>query len=89
MKSPGEFVIIGISNYKDTRIPALRYASADAQAFHNWAVSPNGGKYAPSRVKLLINNDANFKNIRNSLFVWLKQALEEDVAYAVPIDPVA
>jgi len=72
-------VIIGISQYQDTRIPSLRYASTDAQAFYNWAISPKGGKYAPSRIKLLINNEATQRNIKDSLFVWLKQALEEDV----------
>ena len=72
-------VIIGISNYKDTRIPYLRYASNDAQAFYDWAVSPLGGKFSPSRVKLLLDKDATGKNIRNAFFIWLKQAIQEDV----------
>lgn len=72
-------VVIGISEYVDTRIPALRYAAADAKAFYNWLISSQGGKYAPSRVKLLLNRDATGKNIKNALFVWLKQAIEEDV----------
>ena len=71
-------VVIGVSNYQDTRIPSLRYASTDAQAFYDWAVSPSGGKYAPSRVKLLVNKQATCKNIKDALFVWLKQALAED-----------
>jgi len=29
-------VIIGISAYKDTRIPQLRYSAADAKAFYDW-----------------------------------------------------
>lgn len=72
-------IIIGISDYKDTRIPSLRYASADAKSFYNWATSPDGGKYAPSRVKLLIDQDATGRNIKNALFIWLKQALQEDI----------
>ncbi|MFH2011720.1 MAG: caspase family protein [Pseudomonadota bacterium] len=72
-------LIIGISDYKDTNIPGLRYSADDATAFYNWTISPNGGKYAPSRVKLLLNQDATGKNIRNALFVWLRQALEEDM----------
>jgi len=72
-------VVIGISNYHDTRIPSLRYASADAKSFYDWIISPDGGKFAPSRVKLLLDQDATGKNIKNALFVWLKQALEEDM----------
>ena len=72
-------VIIGISEYQDTRIPSLRYATSDAEAFYNWLTSPQGGKYAPSRVKLLLNEKAINKNIKNALFVWLKQAIEEDL----------
>lgn len=72
-------VIIGISGYKDTRITPLRYASADAKAFYNWAVSSNGGKYSPANVKILLDRNATTSNIKNALFVWLKQALEEDI----------
>jgi len=72
-------VLIGISEYHDTRIPSLRYATSDARAFYNWLISPQGGKYAPSRVKLLLNEKATGKNIKNALFVWLKQAIEEDL----------
>ncbi|MFC1509834.1 caspase family protein, partial [Candidatus Omnitrophota bacterium] len=72
-------VIIGVSKYKDSRITPLRYASKDAQAFHDWLVSPTGGKYSPSQVSLLIDKDATYQNIREALFVWMNQALEEDV----------
>jgi len=72
-------VIVGISDYHDTRIPALRYASNDAKSFYEWIISTNGGKHSPARVKLLVNQDATGKKIKNALFVWLKQALEEDV----------
>jgi uncharacterized caspase-like protein len=72
-------VIIGISNYRDTRIAGLRYASADAQAFHTWLISPQGGGYAPSRIRLFLNSEATAQSIRNVLFNWLKQALEEDM----------
>ncbi|MFO7709167.1 MAG: caspase family protein [Desulfobacterales bacterium] len=71
-------VIVGISKYKDTRIPSLRYAAADAQYFYDWIVSPQGGKYAPSMVKLLTDADATGANIKHALFDWLTQAIEED-----------
>jgi len=72
-------VVIGISKYKDTRIAGLRYASADARSFYDWLVSPRGGGYAPSQVKLLTDSGATAQNIRNALFNWLRQALAEDM----------
>jgi hypothetical protein len=72
-------VVVGISNYDDSRIPSLRYAAKDAETFYNWLTYPQGGKYAPSRVKLLLNEKATGKNIKNALFVWLKRAIEEDL----------
>lgn len=70
--------IIGISQYKDTRIPSLRYAAADAKAFYGWATSLEGGKYAPAMVKLLIDSEATGENIKKVLFDWLAQAIQED-----------
>jgi len=71
-------VVIGVSDYRDTRIPALRYAAGDARAFYDWAVSPQGG-YAPACVKLLVDRDATAKNLRAALFQWLRDALQEDI----------
>lgn len=72
-------VIVGISNYADSRVPSLRYGASDARAFYDWTVHPSGGKYAPARVKLLLNKQATCENIKDALFVWLKRALSEDM----------
>jgi uncharacterized caspase-like protein len=72
-------VVIGVSDYEDSRIPALRYAARDAQAVYDWLVAPTGGRYAPSKVKLLLNRNATNERIKDALFNWLKQAIEEDV----------
>ncbi len=72
-------VIIGISQYKDTRIPSLRYAASDAKSLYGWLISPNGGKYAPARVKLLIDAQATGEGMKKALFEWLGQVLEEDI----------
>jgi hypothetical protein len=82
--SPGErgehwAVVIGISTYRDTRIPSLRYASDDARAFYDWLTSPAGGRYAPARVRLLLDEKATGGNTKDALFNWLGQALEEDI----------
>lgn len=72
-------LVVGVSEYQDTRIPSLRYSSSDAQSFYDWLISPEGGRYAPARVKLLLDQDATGKNIKKALFTWLKQPIEEDV----------
>jgi len=72
-------VIIGISQYSDSRVPTLRYAASDAKAFHAWLVSPDGGKYSPSRVRLLLDKEATGANMKKALYQWLRQALVEDM----------
>jgi uncharacterized caspase-like protein len=72
-------VVIGVSEYQDTRIPSLRHGYDDAKSFYNWLISPTGGRFAPSRVKLLLGQDATGKSMKHALFVWLKKALEEDM----------
>lgn len=70
-------VVVGISKYKDSNIPALQYGARDAQAVYDWMIGP--GQYAPGDVLLLLNEQATAQNIRDALFNWLKRALEEDV----------
>lgn len=72
-------LVIGISNYQDSRIPSLRYAAHDAKAFAGWLESQQGGRYPPARVKMLLDSEATFAKMRDSLFVWLQNAIEEDV----------
>lgn len=72
-------VVIGVSDYADSRIPALRYAAKDAKALHDWLVSPAGGRYAPARVKLLTDRNATAAAIKEALYTWLRQTIEEDV----------
>lgn len=72
-------VVIGVSEYAYSRIPALRYAAKDAKALHDWLVSPAGGRYAPSRVKLLTDRNATAAAIKEALYTWLRQTIEEDV----------
>lgn len=72
-------VVIGVSNYGDHRIPRLGYARKDAEAFHAWLTSADGGRYAPANVRLLVDKEATAQNIRDALFDWLGQALEEDL----------
>lgn len=72
-------VVVGVSEYADSQIPSLRYAAADARAFHDWLVSPDGGRYAQARVRLLLDREATAARMKDALYNWLRQAIEEDV----------
>jgi uncharacterized caspase-like protein len=72
-------LVVGVSDYADSRIPSLRYAAADAKAVYDWLVAPDGGRYAPARVRLLLNREATATGLRDALFNWLRQAIAEDV----------
>ena len=71
-------LIVGISKYQDPKISNIQYASKDAQSIYNWIVSPIGGNYLQSNVKLLIDEDATKENLMESLRIWLKSSNEED-----------
>lgn len=71
-------LVVGVSEYRDSRVPSLRYAGRDARAFHDWLIAPDGGRLAPARVRLLVDKDATAEELRNALFEWLKQPLAED-----------
>ena len=71
-------IVIGISEYKDSRIPGLRYAAADAESFYQWLVAPGKGGFAPSRVLKLIDKEATYTNLRKAFFEWAAGALPED-----------
>jgi len=72
-------VVIGISNYRDSRVAPLRYASKDARGFYDWIISGSGGKYPPSNVRLILNEEATGQNMRDALYNWLARALTEDL----------
>jgi hypothetical protein len=70
-------VVIGIDQYRDPSIAALRYASADAEAVFQFLTTRGGVK--PANARLLLNRDASQRNIRQVLGDFLRQkALRDD-----------
>ena len=51
-------VIIGISDYRDDRIPDLNFAHKDAEAFAAYLQSPTGGETPKENIQLLTNEKA-------------------------------
>lgn len=71
-------VVVGISDYKDPKIPDLKYADADAQSFCDFITSPIGGNFLKENVLLLKNEQATLKNVKIALTNFLKKAIDTD-----------
>ncbi len=75
-------VVIGVSEYRDTNVPPLRYAHRDAEDFYELLVTPRekgGGGIPKSNVMKLTNRDATSINIRGAITDFLKNPIEDDV----------
>ena len=71
-------VVVGVSDYKDPKIPDLKYADADAQAFYEFITSPIGGNFNKENVLLLKNEQATLKNVKLAVTNFLKKAIDTD-----------
>jgi len=92
-------VVIGIGNYKDSRIPKLKYTTVDAEGIYNALINPEYTNIPKDKIKLLLNEKATYQNIKSAIGTWLRRntkqddtvilfyaghgALEEDKAYWV------
>jgi len=74
-------VAVGISRYKNTSIKPLRYADRDARAFAQQMQSLPNNAVHPQHVRLLLNEQATLKNVKEALTVFLKETIAEDVVY--------
>ena len=72
-------VIIGVSEYREPGIPALKYADKDAEAFANFLRTPEGGGYDNEHMKVLLNKDATLPNVRDGLINFLSNAIDMDL----------
>ena len=60
-------VVIGISKFADPRVPGLKFSSKDARDFYDYLIDPNGGKFKPDHVRLLVDDEASKVNIMDTL----------------------
>jgi len=72
-------VVVGVSEYLNPGIPPLQYADDDAEAFANFLRSPQGGGYDNDHMRLLLNENATFSNIRDALMDFLGNAIDIDL----------
>lgn len=71
-------VIIGISSYTDDAIPNLKYAAEDAQAVHDALI--RHGDYKKENIKLLLNEQATYREIKSALGTFLPRSAQKDDA---------
>lgn len=74
-------VVIGISEYADPAIPRLQYADDDAQLFYDFLVSDAAGLggFKPENVRLLKDEQADYRSIRLALRSFLQGITEQDL----------
>ncbi len=72
-------VVVGVSQYANPGIPALKFADRDAEAFANFLRRPEGGGYDSDHLRLLLNKDATLPNLRDALINFLNQAIDIDL----------
>ena len=70
-------MIVGVSNY--THMPSLKYTDDDAYHFYAFLKSPEGGALRDDRIKILIDDAANRKNILSSMVQLYQRADDNDV----------
>jgi hypothetical protein len=72
-------VVVGVSSYKDSTIPNLKYADKDATAFYQFLRSANAGSVPEEDVVLLTNSKATRSNIIRALVDKVTRATKEDL----------
>jgi len=71
-------VVIGIGNYQDDKIPKLKYTTVDAEEIYNILTDPQYGNFPENQVKLLIDEQATYNNIKSAIGTWLKRNTRKD-----------
>lgn len=74
-------VAVGISNYYNTSIEALRYADRDASEFVEQIMAVSDGAINPQFVRVLLNEQATLRNVKEALSNFLQNAIAEDLVY--------
>lgn len=76
-------VIIGVSEYRypDAGLKSLNFADDDASAVADFLKSPQGGRFQPADISLLLNSNATITGVRAALSDVAKQAKANDLVF--------
>lgn len=71
-------LIVGVDNFRDGRIPALRYAKNDALALRDLLTHEEFGKFQRENVHVLLDEEATLGDIRSQFVYWLAAKVQEN-----------
>lgn len=71
-------LIIGISKYKDPKIPKLNYTRADAEGMFKLLTDPDWVGLKHDKIKVLLDDDATLTSIKKAISSWLFKNADED-----------
>ncbi|MEK7727817.1 MAG: caspase family protein [candidate division KSB1 bacterium] len=71
-------LIVGIDRFRDSNIPALRYAKNDAAAVRDFLIHPDLGKFSRENVHVLLDEEATLGDIRSQFVYWLGAKVQEE-----------
>lgn len=72
-------LIVGISRFTDSTVPPLRFTTADANAIADVLKDPAIGRFPPSNVHILTDDQATTKNIKEELNWIARHAAPDDL----------
>lgn len=72
-------LVVGISQFQDRNIKALQYPAKDAQDFAALLRDPNYGRFKTEHVRVLTNEQATTRNIKQQIENLAAQARPEDL----------
>lgn len=70
-------LVIGVGDYQDGNIEKLKYTASDAQSFHDFLATPQGGGLGSDHIRLLLNREATRENILGGL-EWIASRSQEN-----------
>jgi len=71
-------VVIGVNEYLDEGVPALKGAAHDAWNVYHYLTNPKGGGVPSSRARLMINEEATKSNVEEAFNEFLAQSCPQD-----------
>lgn len=75
-------LIVGISTYKDSKIPKLNYTTHDAQAIFDLLVNPDMAGFKKENIKFFLDEEATLFNIKDAISNWLfKNAKKDSIVF--------
>lgn len=72
-------LVVGVGEYQSSSIDPLQFAAADAQSFHDYLRTPEGGGLGSDHIRLLLNGEATRDKILNAMEWLASRSFENDL----------